>query len=638
MADRGKQCEIQIHNIPSRGASTIKYGLKSLNPEGNSYAIVLERRYKENNMLESTVLQINSPHLLKIFKSVVRYYPAIPANFNSPFQMKGPFQMLFHYWDELHDQLDNDALGDDARMHLRLLLEFMKTEMGPSKEQLETMLECDVIGFSNMWTIFKPGCLVYTEVNSYPWVLRLEKTAYEENRQVGKFMEVHCVHTDYDGHCYGQATCIIHIIQKQRFAADNPSKIAELNVKPFKWVETEDMQEKLLERGMRFLGIGGIQVKAYDGLATYKKDPPSSWYDPNMDKFNAVWPSYTETGRIVLDPKTFKEENYSEGVSVFPMNTDEKQMRLLCPPYAYGFSLSRKMWCRFYIDNIYDITWNRSALDGLVLNEERKSILQALIFSHEFPDTPRDQTKHKGKGLVMLLHGSPGSGKTLTAESVAEATQKPLITATLGELDQERKPHYFEMRLKHILQYATTWRAVVLLDEADVFLEGRSEAVGDATGHNALVAVFLKYLEYFPGIIFLTSNRVLVFDKAMKSRIHLALEYKAPDYDIRRRIWTQYLSAIPPSEIGLDIEEDMDQFLRDEVNGREIANCINTARTLARFKGEKLVARHIHMLLETRREFDTSLNKMRAKRQQTDMAKDGIFPIARRDTFEGSDG
>jgi hypothetical protein len=118
---------------------------------------------------------------------------------------------------------------------------------------------------------------------------------------------------------------------------------------------------------------------------------------------------------VVLDQRTFKEENYSEVVSVSPADVNEKSKRMLCPPYTYGFSLARKDWCRFYIDNISDVDWNRSALDGLILPEERKSVLEALVFSHAFPNRVRDEMKQKGKGLVVLLHGSPGSGKTMTA-------------------------------------------------------------------------------------------------------------------------------------------------------------------------------------------------------------------------------
>jgi SpoVK/Ycf46/Vps4 family AAA+-type ATPase len=220
---------------------------------------------------------------------------------------------------------------------------------------------------------------------------------------------------------------------------------------------------------------------------------------------------------------------------------------------------------------------------------------------------------------------------------VAEATQKGLLTSTLGELNQYNIPAEFERCLKQLLRYATMWKAVVLLDEADVFLEGRSEAAGVATEHNALVAVFLKQLEYFSGIVFLTSNRVNVFDKAMKSRIHLALEYLPPGHDVRRQIWTQCLSVLPANELELDIEEDVEMFLRDEINGREIANAVRTARTLARYKGVRLSTAHLETVLETRREFERSLNGMRAKRQASLVKTGGAYNLTRRETLETPD-
>jgi signal recognition particle GTPase len=87
----------------------------------------------------------------------------------------------------------------------------------------------------------------------------------------------------------------------------------------------------------------------------------------------------------------------------------------MCPPFAHGYSVARKEWCRFYIDSLGEIDWNKNAMDNLVLKEERRDVLKALVTSHNFPSDARDQVKQKGKGLVILLHGTPGSGKTLTA-------------------------------------------------------------------------------------------------------------------------------------------------------------------------------------------------------------------------------
>lgn len=305
----------------------------------------------------------------------------------------------------------------------------------------------------------------------------------------------------------------------------------------------------------------------------------------------------------------FHDDQYRNQV---PIKVMEPEL-LLCPPYAYGYSLSRKDWCRFFIDLMDDVRWKEGTWDSLILAPEQKLVLQALVTSHEFPDNARNEPEQKGKGLVVLLHGTPGSGKTLTAETAAEGAQKALISASLGDLNRYDAPWLFEMRLKQILTYATMWKAVVLLDEADVFLEARQESSGDSS-RNALVAVFLRELEYFSGIVFLTTNRVETFDQAMKSRIHLALEYSPPDIEIRRQVWMNLLNKVPTEAIGIDdLDDAVENLLMEKLNGREISNTLNTARTLARFKKEKLQLKHIEGVLQVRREFDKSVQK-KAKR------------------------
>lgn len=174
-------------------------------------------------------------------------------------------------------------------------------------------------------------------------------------------------------------------------------------------------------------------------------------------------------------------------------------------------------------------------------------------------------------------------------------------------------PWVFEDNLKTVLQYATMWKAVVLFDEADVFLEARDPSGGDSK-RNSLVAVFLKELEYFSGIVFLTTNRLSSFDQAMKSRIHLALGYTPPDMEIRRQIWTQSLSCVPEDETDIkDVDDAVDFLLREKLNGREISNAVNTARTIARFRKERLQLKHIESVLGVRREFDKSLLNERRK-------------------------
>lgn len=129
-----------------------------------------------------------------------------------------------------------------------------------------------------------------------------------------------------------------------------------------------------------------------------------------------------------------------------------------------------------------------------------------------------------------------------------------------------------------------------------------------------MVAVFLRQLEYFQGIIFLTSNRVSVFDAAIKSRIHLALQYLTPSPTVRRQLWTKHLARVPTSSISPDLSTDLEKtldWLQDiEMNGREISNSITTAMTLAKSEGRKLELEFLKTIVEVWQQFEQSLKGM----------------------------
>ncbi|OTA86681.1 hypothetical protein M434DRAFT_149967 [Hypoxylon sp. CO27-5] len=619
MVGRGEDCEIQWVYAKSKNP-TSKLGFDD-EDEGTSYALRAEVKYDEKGFQTYTTLEVNSPYLLKIFKSIVGHYAPLATNFESPFEMQSPYPLLYHYWDEIHAAYKQEEQSDNARMHLRLLLKFMRKKMALDRERIQSMLKTSSIEFSTLWAIFRPGDLAYSIVDGHSWLFRLERLAYEENTTQGKYAQISCSYVDYDGVRFGRTSHGFRILQKQLFPAEQPCQITNLDVFPASYVNgIDEIMKMLVERGGQFLRIRDVQLKNYQGVARYLKDRPGNWYDPDANEDPGSWLPYTESGRIVLDTRTFVEENRLDAFAVGTCNVEDDSEKMLMPPFTYGYSLAMKNWCRFYINRFLDIEWDRSSLDAIMVKDDRKQVLEALALSHIFPDDPRDIMKQKGKGLVILLHGSPGSGKTSTAECVAEATEKPLITSTIGELNQDNISYWFELRLKRLLQYATAWKAVVLLDEADIFLEARSDNKGGATEHNALVATFLKRLEYFSGIIFLTTNRVRVFDEAMLSRVHLALEYEAPGAEMRRLIWTRNLASIPPLELDFDVDKELDEMLVADFNGREIANCINTARTLARFQESKLRAEHIWKVLNARKIFRDRIDEMKIDNMQAETA------------------
>jgi AAA+ superfamily predicted ATPase len=107
-----------------------------------------------------------------------------------------------------------------------------------------------------------------------------------------------------------------------------------------------------------------------------------------------------------------------------------------------------------------------------VVDEETKTLVSALVTNQIDPDKTTDLMSGKGNGLFILLHGGPGTGKTLTAESVAEFAQKPLYRVTCGDIGT--KAEEVEKYLEYVLVLGKKWGCVVLLDEADVFLEQRT--------------------------------------------------------------------------------------------------------------------------------------------------------------------
>ena len=141
---------------------------------------------------------------------------------------------------------------------------------------------------------------------------------------------------------------------------------------------------------------------------------------------------------------------------------------------------------------------------------------------------------------------------------------------SVGELGT--KPDDLEKNLSTILDISHVWGALLLIDEADVFLEQREYR---DIHRNALVTVFLRQLEYFQGILFLTTNRVENFDGAFKSRIHIGLQYDKLDIKARRSIWKLYLDqvkALPGARVADITEDEWRTLSKEELNGREVQN------------------------------------------------------------------
>jgi hypothetical protein len=174
--------------------------------------------------------------------------------------------------------------------------------------------------------------------------------------------------------------------------------------------------------------------------------------------------------------------------------TDDE--RLLAAPTLRGYSLKEKRWLEFNLDSVKEIVWDSQAFDSLVLPQDQQD-LKTLILAFanaqsKQVDSFDDVVQGKGRGIIMQLSGPPGVGKTLTAESVAEVMKVPLYVMSAGDLGTSASR--VEEALKDILRMVPKWGAVLLLDEADVFMEARNST---DLWRNELVSIFLRMLEYY---------------------------------------------------------------------------------------------------------------------------------------------
>ncbi|KAI4941244.1 hypothetical protein J4E91_010821 [Alternaria rosae] len=356
---------------------------------------------------------------------------------------------------------------------------------------------------------------------------------------------------------------------------------------------SKDLQEQLMQRGRTFWSCRIKRPVSYKG-----GDEDASHTKLHLDKQKA---------KRIQDPIFSGASKDRTPLFVEDMDDDEPPRApdiYLFPPTIPGFSLRRKVWIDLVVDRIVDISWNKEAFDHLVADDKTKELVHALVADRISTERNTDIIQGKGNGLIILLHGGPGTGKTFTAESVAELAEKPLYPVTCGDIGTE--PDQVEQYLESVLYLGNLWDCVVLLDEADVFLEERGMA---DLARNALVSVFLRVLEYYDGILILTSNRVGTFDEAFKSRISLALHYPNLGKSQRCRIWKNFLNRLKAlKEPGIDfddIECNVLELAHEELNGRQIRNAITIGRQLAKFQKKDLSYAHLKHVVEVAGQFET---------------------------------
>ena len=193
-----------------------------------------------------------------------------------------------------------------------------------------------------------------------------------------------------------------------------------------------------------------------------------------------------------------------------------------------------------------------------------------------------------------------------------------VLQISAGDLSSDAAK--LEKQLSLHFELADHWNALLLLDEADVFLRKRDTD----HNHNSLVSVFLRKLEYYQGIMLLTTNRVRDFDDAIQSRIHLALRYGPLGVDTRKGIWNTFLqNAITAGGEADHSDENLDDLAKHDLNGRQVDTCfvevmssyadrflqirnvVRAAHALASQERAVTSYSHLEIVIDSGKEFET---------------------------------
>jgi len=159
--------------------------------------------------------------------------------------------------------------------------------------------------------------------------------------------------------------------------------------------------------------------------------------------------------------------------------------------------------------------------------------------------------------------------------------QRPLYKVQSSQLGMS--PIDVEKQLGEVLERAERWGAILLIDEADVYVHER----GSDIRQNAIVGVFLRVLEYYRGVLFMTTNRGTLVDDAIISRLTARFIYTDPNESDRRELW-KMLAKQNDIEIS---DKDIDYLAKNlsKTSGRDIKNLLKMAYVMALKKGEKAV-------------------------------------------------
>lgn len=254
---------------------------------------------------------------------------------------------------------------------------------------------------------------------------------------------------------------------------------------------------------------------------------------------------------IDLDDEDFEEE-------------ESRYIQSPVHPWIDCFDLRRHARFEVHVSDLKEYIYDPHLDQKLVIDSEVKELIGLLARSQD--GKFKDVVAGKTGGTTVLLAGPPGVGKTLTAEIFSETVEKPLYRVQCSQLGTD--PDELEQKLLKVFRRAARWKAIILLDESDVYVAKR----GDCLAKNAIVGVFLRVLEYQESVMFMTTNLPESVDDAIASRCIARIDYSIPTPEDLNKIWD-----VLSSNAGMELDWAVRSQITNEfphLSGRDVKNIL----------------------------------------------------------------
>jgi ATPase family associated with various cellular activities (AAA) len=200
----------------------------------------------------------------------------------------------------------------------------------------------------------------------------------------------------------------------------------------------------------------------------------------------------------------------------------------------------------------------------------------------------------RGRGLVALFSGPPGTGKTMAAQIVAADLDLDLFRIDLATVVSK----YIGETAKHLAQIfarASGMNGVLLFDEADALFSKRTEVKDSHDRYaNADTSYLLQLLEEYRGIVILATNKKQNIDPAFIRRVRYVFEFPRPDAAERGRIWRQVIGELSGDETLKRLETTIEALAANvELSGAQIKNAVLASIFVGRRSREPLAMAHL---------------------------------------------